>query len=74
MKRAFLCNLISRSKDYLQNVSIASIEFLPSPFLSSVLISAAKRMEDLLQNIIKDAVGKQHQNLKQAAQIAYGKL
>lgn len=52
----------------------ASIEFLPYPFLSSVLISAAKRMEDLLQNIIKDAAGKQNQNLKQAAQIAYGKL
>lgn len=30
-------------------------------------------MEDLLQNIIKDAAGKQLQNLKQAAQIAYGK-
>lgn len=30
-------------------------------------------MEDLLQNIIKDAAGKQNQNLKQAAQIAYGK-
>lgn len=30
-------------------------------------------MEDLLQNIIKDASGKQLQNLKQAAQIAHGK-
>jgi hypothetical protein len=29
-------------------------------------------MEDLLQNIIKDASGKQLQNLKQAAQIAHG--
>lgn len=31
------------------------------------------RMEDLLQNIIKEAAGKQLQNLKQAAQIAHGK-
>lgn len=30
-------------------------------------------MEDLLQTIIKEASGKQFQNLKQAAQIAYGK-
>lgn len=29
-------------------------------------------MEDLLQQIIKEASGKQCQNLKQAAQIAYG--
>jgi hypothetical protein len=31
-------------------------------------------MEDLLQNIIKEASGKPFQNLKQAAQIAYGKV
>jgi len=31
-------------------------------------------MEDLLQNIVKEASGKQLQNLKQAAQIAYGEL
>lgn len=30
-------------------------------------------MEDLLQNIIKEASGKQLQNLKQAAQIAHGR-
>lgn len=30
------------------------------------------RMEDLLQNIIKESSGKQLQNLKQAAQIAHG--
>lgn len=30
-------------------------------------------MEDVLQSIIKDATGKQQQNIKQAAQIAYGK-
>lgn len=31
------------------------------------------RMEDLLQSIIKECNSKQLQNLKQAAQIAYGK-
>jgi brefeldin A-inhibited guanine nucleotide-exchange protein 3 len=30
-------------------------------------------MEDLLQSIIKESSSKQHQNLKQAAQIAHGK-
>lgn len=48
--------------------TICFIEFFSCPHFQP------ERMEDLLQNIIKDAAGKQqNQNLKQAAQIAYGK-
>jgi hypothetical protein len=53
-------------------LSVCDIQYALLNF-SHVLIFAAIRMEDLLQNIIKDAAGKQNQNLKQAAQIAYGK-
>lgn len=42
--------------------------------MSSFFAQQPESMEDLLQNIIKDAAGKQNQNLKQAAQIAYGKV
>ena len=57
----------------LLSTRVPLLNFYPLLLILIVLISTAKRMEDLLQNIIKDAAGKQNQNLKQAAQIAYGK-